>query len=174
MKMLHTALSLLLVLVFGVAAEAQAIRKLAVDWAVPESPAFTVLGVTPDTVTRPSSVQQLASSILNGIDKNGNFQSGVALDVQPYLLGYGYKVDFNTYKTNYLVRFLSRLQTSIGTTKGASDADKSTRIALGARISVFDLGDPYRDDKTAACLASAGERALKTAGFPPPPIASDA
>jgi hypothetical protein len=150
------------------------IRKLAVDWAVPESPAFTVLGVTPETVARPSSVQQLATSLLNGVDRRGNFQSGLALDAQPYLLGYGYRVSWTTYRDNYLVRFLSRAQASIGTTKGASTEDKSVRTALGVRLTVFDLGDPYRDEATARCLAGAGNAALKTPGLTEPgPFATD-
>jgi hypothetical protein len=148
--------------------------QLAVDWAVPESPAFTVLGLTPQTVTRPSSAQQLATALLNGVDEKGNFQTGVALDFQPYMLLYGYKVDYGDYRRSRAIRFLSRAQTSIGSTKGASEDDKSARFALGLRLTLLDKGDPYRDEKTANCLANAGKQAIDSvgAGSVPGPAAS--
>lgn len=141
--------------------------KLAVDWAVPESPAFTVLGVTPQTVTRPSSAQQLATALLSGVDQNGNFQSGIAVDAQPYMLWYGHKVTYTDYKNNRVTQFLSRAQLSLATTKGATDGDKSARLAAGLRLTIFDLGDPYLDVKTAECLAMEFKKVLDE--IPPPP-----
>ncbi len=69
--------------------------RLVVDWAVPESPTFTVLGLTPHTVTRPSHPHELATALLNGIDQNGNLQAGIALDVASYMLAYGRKVTWS-------------------------------------------------------------------------------
>lgn len=149
------------------------VGNFTLDLAVPESPAFTVLNLTPSTVSRPSSVQQLATSLLNGVDQNGNFQTGVALDFQPYMLMYGRLVTWNKYAAHYATRFASRTMVSVGTTKGASEADKSMRVALGVRLTVFDLGDPFRDQKTADCLAAAHSTALANVGLPvPPPKAS--
>ena len=130
--------------------------KLTVDWAVPESPAFTVLGLTPQTVTRPSSSQQLATTLLNGIDQNGNFQSGIALDLQPYMLWYGHTVSYAKYRDSRATRFLSRAQLSVGSSKGATGDDKSARVALGLRLTLLDKGDPYLNAATNVCLANAG------------------
>ncbi len=146
-----------------------AVGKLVVDWAVPESPAFVVLGATPQTVSRPSSPQQLATSLLNGVDQNGNFQTGVALDTQPYLLLYGHRVSYRAYADNPVTRFLSRLQLSLGTTKGANEADKSAKLAVGFRFTVFDKGDQYLNERLARCIADAQAEALQSAGVPPPP-----
>jgi hypothetical protein len=170
--------SLLVPCVLGVAVSAHAQQaaagKLAIDWAVPESPAFTVLGLTSQTVTRPSTAQQLATSLLNGIDQNGNFQSGVAIDVQPYMLSYGRKVSWMEYRDHSAVRFLSRMQLSIATAKGASEGDKSARLAAGVRVTLFDLGDPYRDEETATCLATQGLKVLDSLPPPPGPFATPA
>src|ERR1051326_6742315 len=100
-----------------------------IDLSVPESPAFTVLGVTPQTVTRPASPRALATSLLNGVDPQGNFQTGLALDTVPYLLFMGNSITVNDYRNSTGTRFLSNTQVSFATTKGSSD-DKSLRLAF--------------------------------------------
>jgi hypothetical protein len=126
----------------------------AVDMAVPESPAFTVLGVTPETVTRPTSPRAFATSLLNGIDQNGNFQSGLALDFAPYLLIAGDQLTLRKYQTQPFTRLLSRTQFSFGTAKGASDSDKSMRLALGFHATLWDRGDPRMDQDLIDCLGT--------------------
>jgi len=123
------------------------------DLAVPESPAFTVLGLTPQTVARPTSPRAFASSLLNGVDENGNFQSGVALDTAPYLVFAGPSLTLRKYNESYQTRFLARTQFSFGTTKGASDDDKSVRLALGFRMTLWDAGDPHSDEDLLTCFA---------------------
>src|SRR5437763_20839 len=74
--------------------------KINVDLAVPESPAFAVLDITPQTVNRPTSTEEFATSLLNGVDKNGNFQAGVAVDTIPYLLFFGHQITLEKYVDN--------------------------------------------------------------------------
>ena len=155
-----------------VRAQDTAVGKVAVDLAVPESPAFTVLGLNPQTVTRPSSPLQFATSLLNGVDKNGNFQSGVAIDTQPYMLWRGRSVTWTRYGDHWPTRFVSRAQFSLATAKGASDEDKSVRIAMGGRFTVFDLGDPFRDQTVADCLTAAHKTALGQGPVPGPKATS--
>lgn len=126
----------------------------AVDLSVPESPAFTVLGVTPQTVIRPTSPRAFATSLLNGVDNNGNFQSGLALDFVPYLLLAGDDLTLNKYQTQRVARLLARTQFSFGTTKGASDDDKSLRLALGLHMTLWDRGDPRLDEGLMGCLGT--------------------
>lgn len=132
-----------------------------VDMSVPESPAFTVLGVTPETVIRPTSPRAFATSLLNGVDVNGNFQSGLAMDFVPYLLVAGDDLTLRKYQTSPIVRLLSRSQFSFGTTKGASEDDKSMRLALGLHVALWDRGDPRLDETLMDCLS--------TFRLPPPP-----
>jgi len=123
-----------------------------VDMSVPASPAFTVLGVTPETVIRPTSPRAFATSLLNGIDQNGNFQSGLAMDFVPYLLIAGDDLSLNKYRDSRIVQLLSRTQFSFATAKGASEDDKSLRLALGLHLTLWDRGDPRLDETLLKCL----------------------
>jgi|GEM_PF-1297978 len=126
-----------------------------VDLAVPESPAFTILGLTPQTVVRPASPKEFATALLNGVDDHGNFQSGLAVDAVPYLIFFGDGISLYDYNRNYLTRMLSRTQFSLATTKGTGDNDKSIRLGLGLHVNVWDKGDPRADKKLFACYDQA-------------------
>lgn len=137
-----------------------------VDLSVPESPAFTVLGLTPETVVRPSSPREFASALLSGVDRNGNFQSGTALDTVPYLLLAGEKLTLGAYRSDYKLRLASRTQFSFATTKGASEDDKSARLALGFRMTLWDKGDPRMDNVLMGCFRAAQKKYFDTIGVP--------
>jgi hypothetical protein len=134
-------------------AKNESIKTATIDLSVPESPAFTVLGLTPQTVTRPTSPRELATSLLNGVDQHGNFQSGLALDLAPYLLFAGDQLGLRDYQRSRKLRLLTRFQTSFATTKGASEDDKSTRLALGFHATLWDRGDPRLDNELLGCFA---------------------
>ena len=131
-----------------------------VDLTVPESPAFTVLGFTPNTVIRPASPKAFATSLLSGLDQNGNFQSGLAFDFTPFMLFNGENITIKDYNEQYLTRLLSRTQFSFATTKGASADDTATRLAAGLNVTLWDKGDPrvYHpnrgDDDVLQCFAN--------------------
>jgi hypothetical protein len=135
-----------------------------IDLAIPESPAFTVLGVTPQTVTRPTSPRDFATSLLNGVDDKGNFQTGIAFDAVPYMIFAGPNLTLADYNKGgaggFLTRLFARTQFSFATTKGASEDDKSNRLALGLHMTLFDNGDPrvHRpsrgDDDVLQCFAN--------------------
>ena len=112
------------------------------DLSVPESPGFTVLGLTPQTAARPALPRAFAASLLNGVDQQGNFQSGTAFDVAPYPLFAGHAISLSQYRKSGQLRFLSNAQASFAMTKGVGDFDKSVRIGLGFRFTLFDNGDP--------------------------------
>jgi len=130
------------------------------DLAVPQSPAFAILGITPDNIINPSSPRELAFSLLNGVGPNGAFQSGIAIDTAPYLLLAGRNKTLVEYQDDYLVRFFSRIQFSFATAKGAQDTDPSLKLALGLHFTFFDLGDPRLDreyiDKLSAAFDELG------------------
>jgi len=123
------------------------------DLAVPESPAFTVLGLTPETVVRPATPRAFVSSLLSGVDQHGNFQSGVALDATPYLIFAGKELTLRKYNSSQVTRLLARTQFSFANTKGASDDDKSVRLALGVHVTLWDRGDPHSDRTLLGCFA---------------------
>lgn len=112
----------------------------------PDSPAFTVLGLSPNNVSKPNSPAALAASVLNAFDDNGHFQSGAAIDVVPFLalrakshsLGQYARQDVHA----YAIRVLARTSVSFATVKGTSSPDTAVRMATGVRVSLLDLGDP--------------------------------
>lgn len=126
-----------------------------IDLAVPESPAFTVLGVTPDTVVHPTTAREFATSFLNGVDMRGNFQTGLALDFVPYLTFFGDRTSLFSYRQSRMERLLARTQVSFASTKGGSDEDEAARIALGVRLTLWDRGDPRLDRILDECYAGA-------------------
>jgi hypothetical protein len=69
-----------------------------VDLAVPDSPAFTVLGLTPEEIAPPTTGRALAASLLNGVDRRGVLQSGVAVDTLPYLALAGHLLTLDGYR----------------------------------------------------------------------------
>ncbi|HEX7329929.1 MAG TPA: hypothetical protein VF290_00430 [Pyrinomonadaceae bacterium] len=129
------------------------VGQAAVDLSVPESPAFTVLGITPETVIRPTSPRAFATSLLNGVDQNGNFQSGLAMDFVPYLLIAGDDLTLRKYQTSRITRLLARTQFSFATAKGATEDDKSLRLGLGLHMTLWDRGDPRLDQTLLKCLS---------------------
>lgn len=122
------------------------------DLSVPQSPAFAVLGVTPKEVIRPESAKRLAAALLQGVDANGNLQTGIAIDTAPFMLWSGKTMTFADYRDSLLERNLARTQLSIATTKGASDKDESVRLALGLRLTPWDDADPRMNDTLIACI----------------------
>ncbi len=168
-------LSILMLVLLAARSEAQAptpsiftLGDAVVDLAVPESPAFSALGVTPDQVARPTSARDLATSLLNGIDRAGNLQTGVAVDAAPFMLLAGSTMSLRQYQEpgEYLTRFLARWQVSFASTKGGGAGDPSARVALGTRVTLFDAGDPRMDATLLGCLVREAARVLDSA----PPI----
>jgi hypothetical protein len=152
------------------------LRDGTVDLAVPESPAFSALGLTPQQVTRPTTGRELATSLLNGVDRQGNFQTGIAIDLAPYLLLAGSQITLRKYqeRNQYLTRFLSRMQTSFATSKGAASEDKSVKIALGWRFTFIDLGDPRTDSELLECLEREARKVLDNSPPIPPGTSEEA
>lgn len=125
------------------------------DLAVPETPAFYALGLTPESVSRPASPRELAVDLLNGLDQNGNFQTGIALATVPYLLFAGDRLTINEYRMDEgfsWIRLAARTQLSVATTKGTDSEDKAARAALGIRVVPYDLGDPRQHRDLDACF----------------------
>lgn len=111
----------------------QLARTVLVDTAVPSSPAFTLLNVTPETVIRPRSPDEFATSILNNVDQNGNFQTGLAIDFTPAELFFAKDITLEAYRAEdgFLTRAFANTQLSVATAQGQEDKDKATRVALG-------------------------------------------
>jgi hypothetical protein len=125
-----------------------------IDLTVPESPAFVAIGLSPDTVIRPTTPREFATALLNGVDRQGHLQTGVAIDVVPYLVWQGSNVDLGTYRTSTATQILSRTATSFATTKGAGESDPSVKLAFGVHSTLIDSEDPrLKNDALLQCYA---------------------
>ena len=126
--------------------------------AAPQEPGFAVLGVTPETVIRPQSPAQLASALINGFDKQGNFQTGMAMEAVPFLWIAGHNFALSDYipdpKRNpppssgekakaYLIRLATRTSVSFASAKGVNPNDTAVRLGLGVRSVLFQKNDPH-------------------------------
>ena len=151
---------LALILLFQPAAGWSADKSLkvadaALDLPVPDSAAYTALGIGPGLVENPSSPRAFSGSLLQGVDANGNYQIGVSIDAAPALLYHDQSVDLREYQSDVARRLLDRTMLSLAVAKGESEADKNTRIALGLRVTLWDAGDPRMDKNFADCMRNA-------------------
>jgi len=136
------------------ARETVTVKNAAVDLSVPESPAFTTLGLSPETIVRPATPREFATSLLNGVDQNGHLQTGVAIDTAPYLVFAGSGVTLADYRASRVTQILSRTMVSFATTKGATAEDKSVKLALGVHATLYDSEDPrLNSDALLACFS---------------------
>jgi len=128
------------------------VKNAAADLSVPESPAFAALGLSPETIVRPSTPREFATAFLNGADRKGHLQTGVAIDVAPYLVFAGSSATLADYRASRVTQILSRTTASIATTKASAVDDKTVRVALGFHATFYDSEDPrLADDQLLNC-----------------------
>jgi hypothetical protein len=120
-----------------------------------------VLGLTPETVDHPTTARRLATALVNGVDREGHLQTGIAIDTAPYLLAFGERITLNDYGRRmghgpfdrYVVRLLTRFSVSAASAK-AEDDDKAVRLSVGFRATLWDLGDPRTNEELLTCFAT--------------------
>lgn len=126
------------------------------DYDVPESPAFVVLGVSPAKVYGASSLKpvmvDIASKLLTG-DKIG---SGIAFDFSPYLTLWNAGTHDISSFNEWTKSFLANLQVSLATLTPASDTNV-TRFGVGVRAVFFDDHDMLRHKETLELIGKALE-----------------
>lgn len=146
------------------ASSAAAAQEPQFQTAVPESPAFTFLGVSPNLVSRPASVRDLGAALLTGVNGDGAAQQGFALDVTPWIFIPGLDIPLADYEGSVWKRGLANLQLSVGTVATAGDPS-STDVAVGLRTTLFDGTDGMQHEGFTGPVA-AGLRGCATGGRP--------
>jgi hypothetical protein len=138
------------------------------DLSVPDIPAFTELGVSPSTISRPDNFKDLATALSTGVSPTGGIQSGLAVEVSPMKLlanaGVGRPGS---------VAWLAGLRASAATNAvGASAATQNNTqyfVVLAGRYA-YSTYQPETDSQLGDCLGAALLRKLTaTAPEPPPP-----
>jgi hypothetical protein len=128
------------------------VKLVTLDLAVPDSPALTLLGLSAEKVARPGTPRDLATTALNGVDRRGHLQSGLAVDFAPLFLFGGNGITYDQYRDDWRTRLLGRTQISVATAKGSGEADKAVRAAVAVRATLWDSGDPRLDAGLIECL----------------------
>lgn len=125
-----------------------------VNFAIPESPAFTFLGVNPTKVARPGSTRDLGVALLSAIDSTGRMLQGFAADFTLWTVIPGFDLPLSTVQSSWPHYVLSTAQISLATARAQSDT-ASTDIALGLRLTLLDQGDPMLDNEFTRALGTA-------------------
>jgi hypothetical protein len=130
----------------------KAVSTLNFDRPLGAAPAFVALDVTPETVAHPGTPREFAASLLNGVDRKGTLQTGLALEAAPYQIFFGPQTSLDDYTRKdfggFLTRLLYNANFSLGTTKATSNGDKAQRLAFGMDLTLYDKGDPRMNPKT--------------------------
>jgi hypothetical protein len=105
------------------------VKTLEFDRAIGAVPAFAALGLSPETVTHPSTPRDLAAALLNGVDPNGVVQHGIAIETAPFRM-LPMRTDIDAYRASALTRLLYNFSLS-GATSKASDKGDALQMAIG-------------------------------------------
>lgn len=108
----------------------------------PESVAFAALGASPSDVTRPTSLQDFAIALANGVGRNGEFQTGVAIEFSPNSF-FPLTRNLREYNNDLFKRLTSRMGVTLATTQEANDRD-DVQLAVGLNWTPIDFGDRLR------------------------------
>jgi hypothetical protein len=111
------------------------------DFSTPRSPAAKIINGS-NEVGSVSTPDELAVQLLTGLNSDGKFQPGIAIDFAPYLLIKGTNFTLAEYRNDAFQRFLARTKLSVAT----SSSDTNTRLGFGAEFILVDNGDPSIDE----------------------------
>lgn len=140
-------------------------------------PAFDALGLSPENVTTPGTPRELVADLLNGVDRNGVLQHGVAIETAPFRLMW-VGTSLGEYQKSALLRWAYNFSLSVATSKAVEKSD-AVQLALGFKEVLWESADhdPYRNPDLDKAFAEAASQALgsdESDTGPLPPIPSSA
>ncbi|MBL7128727.1 MAG: hypothetical protein ISS16_07055 [Ignavibacteria bacterium] len=106
----------------------------------PSSPGFTILGINPTEVDRPSSPMDFLASIQNASDNFSVYPKSYSVEMNPAWLFFSDKMKkWSDFKSNKLrENILQGLTVSLATTTNESqDSIEVTNLGVGVKISIF-------------------------------------
>lgn len=119
-----------------------------VDFAVPESPAFSLIKTEESQILRPSVVREVAAAASNFSGSEGGFAlpKSFGLEVAPFLLANGARLTLNEYRNKHVL-YTSRVSVATG-----RDTARRAGLALALRINPINRADPRLNRKFIAAL----------------------
>lgn len=146
-RLVHSATPAILAVLFSFfvcpdVAHAQAVasappREIELDnLRTPTSPAFTLLGVAPTDVARPSTPRALATDLVSRTNRGSLIPSNYALEFAPYWLVSHPSLSYEEYTEPSSAQSIAQsFSISFATSRPDTSSDTaSTRIALGVRL----------------------------------------
>lgn len=116
-----------------------------VDFAVPDLPAFNILGTSPSDILRPTDVKSL--SVVTSEFYNGStivLPKTFSMEAAPFMLAKNNTLTLKEYDNN---KWLYNFRLSIGTNTSEINKIKYSNLAVGARFVLIDDGD-LKNDKS--------------------------
>jgi hypothetical protein len=125
-------------------ADTELAKLYRLDFAVPDLPAFNLLGTQPDQILRPSSLRELAL-LASDFDSAQHLflPRSLALEIAPYMLARASRMTLQDYDKH---RVLYSLRVSVGTARTEAET-AATKIAGGVRVTLVDAGDLNNDSR---------------------------
>lgn len=136
------------------------IGGLNLDRPIAAVPAFTALDLSPESVANPSTPRDFAAALLNGVDRKGILQTGLAVETAPFRMIPGWKQDFPSYNDagwkGFWTRLLYNFSLSVATAKASTDDEKAVNVAIGAQAVLWQdaESDPRRNEAAEAAFLS--------------------
>lgn len=126
----------------------------------PTSPAAQLFGLGDGKITTISTPDQFGLQVLNGLDNDGKFNTGIAVDTLPYVLIRGNELTLEDYRNSWFQRFASNTKLSIATTK-SDDKTSTARAGVGIEFVLINEGDPRMDEEYAQNLINIQKEILE-------------
>jgi hypothetical protein len=119
-------------------------EKGPLNFAVPDVPAFKLLGADPSNILRPSNTKELAVVFGNYIKETGGsiIPKNIAAEIAPGLLINRWYT-MSEYRTKPGIRFLTKTRVSFGSAENPETG--GTNIGVGLRTTLLDKGDFRKD-----------------------------
>lgn len=124
------------------------VDDLYIDFAVPDLSAFTLLGVNPQSVSRPGNVKELAVDFLPLVRNTRQISPGVAVEWAPFMTLSEKNMDnIAQYRKNQIFK---RIQLTFGTAQDSL----ASKVAAGLKWTLIDKSDPLLDRQLQATVVS--------------------
>jgi hypothetical protein len=116
------------------------LSSLRLNFAIPDQPAFSILGSQPSDLLRPSSVNELSVIVSKFYNNNSiSLPQAFAMEIAPGLLIKQNKIKLKEYVDN---KFWYSIRLSVGSQKNKNNA---YNLGLGFRATIIDRGDLISD-----------------------------
>jgi hypothetical protein len=134
-------------------ADGVTVRQTEIDTSIPESPGFSVIGLSPTQVIDPSAGRITAAGLASYVDEKGNLKPGFALGGAPYLWFRSDLTLMEYRKFKGVEAVLARTQLSLGFAEGGDG--KADKIGIGFSAELLGHGDYRKDLELYDCVRRA-------------------